>query len=383
MRFVITIAASLCFLSASGFLGTNGFLGESAMAQAPAEVLTPYKAYKSALKEGDRSKAARQAYAAWQAAEELIGDSRITGDLADNYARSRNVSINDKQDAFKRAIALASYHGEDAYDVEVQRHIKYIEWMIENKGVRFQRGKPEVYVRTPNFKSVETLIEQSGQTNSTYEAELLALKSQYNLAKRNFSKALKFAELSIEAFSKTTDNIPSHYVYLAQTYKAESLYQLDRLLETALVYQDLMTDIDKNLGVETAVSKFAYASWLDIKDILEKDGKVEDMKTTGISNYELPKSIKEGFHPLIRVPSLMPKMARKSGHVKVIYNVDINGAVQDPKIVSSTDKIFERGVLKAVRQWRYPPNGPADKRQNIESKVSFRLVDSKGKLIPE
>lgn len=77
------------FLSLGLALSLTGF----AQAKTPPEVLKSYKAYKTAIKEKNSKEASEQAYRAWQKAEELIGDSRVTGDLADNFARSVSVPI--------------------------------------------------------------------------------------------------------------------------------------------------------------------------------------------------------------------------------------------------------------------------------------------------
>jgi hypothetical protein len=77
------------FLSLGLALSLTGF----AQAKTPPEVLKSYKAYKTAIKEKNSKEASEQAYSAWQKAEELIGDSRVTGDLADNFARSVSVPI--------------------------------------------------------------------------------------------------------------------------------------------------------------------------------------------------------------------------------------------------------------------------------------------------
>lgn len=55
-------------------------------------------------------------------------------------------------------------------------------------------------------------------------------------------------------------------------------------------------------------------------------------------------------------PVLSKQARRKApGTVYVIFTVDEQGRVQNPKVESSTDPVFERPVLAAVKKWRYEP----------------------------
>ena len=53
---------------------------------------------------------------------------------------------------------------------------------------------------------------------------------------------------------------------------------------------------------------------------------------------------------------MTPDMKRKApGQVYVIFVVDEQGRVQNPKVQRSSDPIFERAALTAVRQWKFEP----------------------------
>ncbi len=55
-------------------------------------------------------------------------------------------------------------------------------------------------------------------------------------------------------------------------------------------------------------------------------------------------------------PNMTPDMKRKApGQVYVIFIVDEQGRVQNPKVQRSSDPIFERAALTAVRQWKFEP----------------------------
>jgi len=371
-------------------VGLALFLAGGAHAKTPAEVLKPYKAYKAALKEKNSQEASEQAYRAWQKAEELIGDARVTGDLADNFARSDNVPINGKvsgkirEQAFERAIELARFHGESAADVEIQRHLKFAEWKIDIFSYRVEGFNLKKVVRTPGFKKIESSITKYGKTGSTYGAELLAIKSQHALVNKKYTKAIEFADAAMTAFLNVTDGIPSPYKYLAQTYKAEALYQQNDLIESAIVHQDLMMSVEKNIGTRTGVSDLSYSTWLDIKETLQQEGKVTEMQEAGILDFKVPSSLTDELVPLIRTPPIMPSDAKRSGHVKVVFDIDDEGRVENAKVKSSSSKTFEAAAMKSLKGYRYTPNAPLNKRKGIETTITFRLSrSSTGKIIPE
>lgn len=68
---------------------------------------------------------------------------------------------------------------------------------------------------------------------------------------------------------------------------------------------------------------------------------------------------------------IYPHEARRdgrSGTVNVEFTVDESGRVIDPRVVSSTDRVFEDATLRAVSNWRFAP-GKRDARI-----VRFRMA---------
>jgi len=67
-------------------------------------------------------------------------------------------------------------------------------------------------------------------------------------------------------------------------------------------------------------------------------------------------------------PTLMPAMRKKTpGTVYVLFVVDQKGRVQDPVVQKSTDPVFDKATLDAIKQWRFEPG----KRKGQE--VRFRM----------
>lgn len=90
--------------------------------------------------------------------------------------------------------------------------------------------------------------------------------------------------------------------------------------------------------------------------------------------------------PLVRISPIMPPRAEKSGHCNVRFNVSAEGAPFDVATTYCTQSVFERATIKSVQRWKFNPkivNGRAVAMRGVENKVTYRLTDERGKLIPE
>lgn len=76
-------------------------------------------------------------------------------------------------------------------------------------------------------------------------------------------------------------------------------------------------------------------------------------------------------------PILTAKLRKKApGSVQIIFVVDERGRVKNPKVQSSTDPIFEKPALNAVKQWRFEPG--KRKGQPVEFKMRVPVTFPKG-----
>ncbi len=90
--------------------------------------------------------------------------------------------------------------------------------------------------------------------------------------------------------------------------------------------------------------------------------------------------------PCLRVPPRMPVWAKKSGHCKMVFDVTAEGRVTNVKTKSCTYKVLKSASIRSVNWWYYNPKvdrGVAVERLGMEAKVSFRLTNARGKIIPE
>ena len=114
-----------------------------------------------------------------------------------------------------------------------------------------------------------------------------------------------------------------------------------------------------------------------------------------IPEFEAPKIDRQNFkiavsdrdaQPLVRIPPIMPPRAEKSGHCRVRFDVSPEGAPFNVTTTYCTQSLFSRATVKSVQKWKYNPkivDGRQVARKGVENKVSYRLTDERGRIIPE
>ena len=367
-------------------IGLALMLGTSVQAKTPKEVLEPYKAFQAALANKDRSLAAEKAYEAWQKAEELMGDSKTTGDLAANFASEAPRNLHNKaawkkvMQAHKRAIDLSTFQGESADEVEIDRRTQYLAWLIPNLHKRESGAREKKY--SPN--RLTERIAELGMTGSTFEAESYALAAQQAMLDKKWDDVQKNSKIAKKIFDARTDGVVSLYEFAVPIYLARSYTERDQPIDAALSYQGLMTKLETTGGHHNGISGDAYAEWLRLRDeIIESN--TADARAAKVINFTVPQGRLDADTPLVRKPPEIPSSflrGSRSGFVKVVFNIDQKGHVVDPRITSSTKKSLHGPTLEALKSWRYSPNLPADRSQNIKTTVQFNLQGESGKLLP-
>lgn len=73
-------------------------------------------------------------------------------------------------------------------------------------------------------------------------------------------------------------------------------------------------------------------------------------------------------------PVLEAQLRRKSGAVTIIFICDQRGRVENPIVKSSTDPVFERPALAAVKKWRFEPGKRGGKpvRSRMRVPMTFK-----------
>lgn len=378
------------FLSLGLALALTGF----AQAKTPPEVLEPYRAYKQALKAGESVKAQEHAYEAWQKAEKLLGDSKTTGDLAYNFASLPLEQYSKKkvkkrvEAAYKRSIELSSFHNELEADVEIQRYIKFIDFKLTN--AKFKNRAVVTEATKADLYKLSTVIEKHGKLGTTYEAELEAMRAQFFHLHHDDEQALKHAERSLELFKSRSDKIPSTYPFVAKLFKGKSLDQMGQKIPAALVYQDVMQNLEGSLEADHPFINHAFSKWMWIRNDIERAGKLTEAEAAGLCECWPYDNYKNQPLPLVRTPPIMPPRAERSGHVVVKFDLTDTGLPINISKVSASSEVFVKSALKSVEGWRY--SAVADKtdegydpeaRKGLTNVITYRLSDVDGSLIPE
>lgn len=81
--------------------------------------------------------------------------------------------------------------------------------------------------------------------------------------------------------------------------------------------------------------------------------------------------------PLLTAVPVYPKKARQKrieGEVVVCYVIDANGRVRSPYVDKSSNRIFNKAALKAIRKTRYEPAAPGAVNARTSSCDTYRFV---------
>ncbi len=346
----------------------------TAFAKTPPEVLKPYKQYKQALEKDDKKNAAKYALEAWEAAEEELGDHKLTGDLAYNYAiissQGKKVNLRRRR-AFSRSIALASlYPDETAHLIEIERRVELAEMRLN----------------IDEIKDLEKAIKKHNMVGSVFDAEKEALYARLHALNEDHSDSLRHAENAIRIFEATDSKIFSKYLYYARLFRGNSLSALDRKIDAALEYQGVMQNLEGDLPAEHHFIKRSFQKWMKTRSDIENAGLLEKAEQSGLCECWPFENYKDQPTPLERKPPIMPVSAKNSGHVYIQYDLDPQGNPINLVQVSSTAKLFEKPAIESVKKWTYSKaesDADPESRKNLVTKISFRLTDENGNVIPE
>ena len=104
-----------------------------------------------------------------------------------------------------------------------------------------------------------------------------------------------------------------------------------------------------------------------------------------VANFNLALSPRDA-QPLVRIPPMMPTNATRSGWCDLDFDVGIDGRTRDVVATTCSDPVFTDAATRSVEQWRYQPrifDGEIVPRFGMSSRVTFRLHDATGQVIPE
>ena len=381
-------------------------LSQSAFAKLPDEILSPYKAYRTALDKDDNITAKKNALKAWKAAEEHLGDHKTTGDLAINYAninptgkeKNRYKNYEKRAKAFRRSIELSSFYGKDAGLIEVERRIALAD--LELTVTRYRNSRfgtkasgSKKFGKLDVITKVKKAIETYDLEGSTFDGDLQVLFARYYQLNDNPKKAIAYGEKAINIYKNSTDGYFTKHAYFIHIFKGNSHYDLgnktdsiDEKIKAALEFQVVMQNLEGGLSAEHPFVKTAFNSWMKTRSDIEDAGMLEKAEEAGLCECWPYKDYKDKAVPLKRIPPKMPSSARRSGHVFVKFDVNDAGKPENVVVISSSQSMFEKPAIKSVEKWEYSklqPDVDPKNRKAISTKIVYRLTDRSGNLIPE
>lgn len=120
--------------------------------------------------------------------------------------------------------------------------------------------------------------------------------------------------------------------------------------------------------------------------------------TGAIPAFDKPKLDRKDFkiqvsdrdaQPLVRIPGKVPDRALrdgKSGHCKMRFDVNTSGVPFNVNAYFCSHSMFERESIRATQKFKYRPkivDGQAVEMRGVETKITYRVTDERGNILPE
>lgn len=352
-------------------------MSASVVAKTPPEIIKPYKAYRTALEAGDKDLAKKHAYEAWQKAETLKGDSKITGDLAQNYGDIGGVEKDKKREkALKRSMELARFYEADSNLIWLDRSLRLTTYykLSGQSGDMFSQAKDSI-----------KFAEDNNLDKTTYYGEALTYKAEYYVKKANHKKTKETTEAALAAFKSAEDGLITVQPLIARLYSGFGHEGLEESMEAALEYQKVMETIDGKLDRDHPLSAQVLGRWAYMRNKLNDEGLLDEAEEKGLCQcwpYDKPRN--EALKPIKRVPPTMPRQSRRSGYSIIEFDLDDKGQPINITALASWPEYYEKPSIKAVKKWEYTARTPEETdsdRKDILTTLRFILKDAGGDVI--
>ena len=371
----------------TAFLAAVFLLPTAASAQSvPPEVMEHYRTYAAEQRKEppDRGALGDSARAAWKAAEDALGESKLTGDLAINYAETGHVMVDGKydpsalEDAYKRAVELADFYPEtERDDVRIQRQLLFAQYYLNDRGGLRQNTRRARSL----LKSVGERLDELGWTTSTYLGDMHTLFAQSQLLDKRYRRVLEHTQPAYAAFERADDELFSVQRYQLPLFEALAAKELGQDVRAGRSLQKLVEDHYREIGLYTGPSAVAYSRWLELSEELED--RAEEPAIADLLSWTPPPAI-GADDPAVRFPPIMPPTAERSGWTQFSFDILPNGRIdmKSVEVVDSTEDVFIEPSRDSLKMWVYPPGMPEAERTDVKTVITYQLSDERGKLIP-
>lgn len=248
--------------------------------------------------------------------------------------------------------------------------------LLESEVKTFEANIAQLNILEKNYELGAQQLETYFLGGGARKANLIKLITQAYVNAENYDAAIPWAEIMLK-----NDIVQTRKEYDTLLFLFDSP---EKRVDQMLV-ANKMLDLWKNDN--SLLLKVGL-----LRGKANKEG-VDPVVVTGQSH--LVKTLETPIHtdapdqdakPIVRVPAILPPDAEKSGHCNFRYDVNKEGRVFNIRTLNCSDSIFEKSALKALKAWRYSPQiskGITVETKDLESRLSFKLRNEHGDLIPE
>jgi len=177
-----------------------------ANANLPKDISEAYQTYEIALDARRFEEAEAAAYDAWQNAEIELGDTKVTGDLAQNYAdilAFNQKSFSKTKKAYRRAIELSKFYPEeDSLIVRMDRTVSLSAYAQANGRLKHTRRDLDKVIKE---------AENANAAQSTFLGEIYTLRAGCVSLSRNAKEAKELGRRAEVIFAAAEDGIASPF----------------------------------------------------------------------------------------------------------------------------------------------------------------------------
>lgn len=378
------------------FVFVTGFIGDFANAKIPPNVIAAYKSYNSALEEKDYKTALQHAKTAWQEAENTLGDSKLTGDLAYNYGflSGRLGKVKEAVKPLMRSADLAHHAQQDAALIRLEREVEVATILLAANE------------KTKAWKRLDIAREFAGANNlddSVFAGELMVHQSRIiaNRANRQAkysyntigsrinregtsnkiqSRSAQFSYDALEIFDKHPETSRKTFIAIAHKLIGFSHERDKEWKEALLAYQKAMevqktySDINNRAYITT------IGRWINVRTHFTHDVGYKEARKQGLCKcwpYHQESAIRAV--PIKRYPPNMPSKASTSGFSIVRFDLDDTGKVINPEILQSwPEKMYDKSSMRSLKKWKYETKEDGKdgaQRTGIVTTIKYILTD--------
>jgi len=368
-------------------------LSTQAHSQVPPDVMKAYKSYNTSMTNGDYKAAIKHAKVAWTRAEDALGESALTGDLAYNYGYvEKNKGDNKKAiKALERSAELAKFKKEDAELIRLEREIETISSLEATDKAR-KAGK--------RVEDALKFAEASGLSNSVFAGELhlhdanaciRSLNSKISSGKPQLGslvqtggseKAIKsgqkrcgrIAERAVSIFEALPQQAQPGYVSSAHKLSGYAHETNEDWLSAALSYQKARKAVEDVYPRNHPLVADSIGRWINARNYLKRLDRLEFAKSKGLCDCWPYSQTEKGLEPIETVQPDFPAAAKNltSGYAIVEFDISDEGDVKNVKVINSwPEDVYDKPSITAVKQWKYPvkQQGEPDGYRNGVSEV--------------